>query len=137
VRAHQKVDPFATPGEADLTALVDFSALVPVAQQAGARVEGIVPQGPFLQRLGIEARAQGLARSAPDHAQTIARALARLVAPEEMGNLFKAMAVSAPTGQQRRASKRFPDPAPAPSGCIEKAQKPRNFPDKMPVGKAV
>lgn len=96
VRAHQKVDPFATPGEADLTALVDFSALVPVAQQAGARVEGIVPQGPFLQRLGIEARAQGLARSAPDHAQTIARALARLVAPEEMGNLFKAMAVSAP-----------------------------------------
>jgi phosphatidylglycerol:prolipoprotein diacylglycerol transferase len=95
VRAHQKVDPFATPGEADLTALVDFSALVPVAQQAGAR-RGIVPQGPFLQRLGIEARAQGLARSAPDHAQTIARALARLVAPEEMGNLFKAMAVSAP-----------------------------------------
>ncbi|WP_062788701.1 class I SAM-dependent methyltransferase [Novosphingobium capsulatum] len=95
VRAHQKVDPFAEPGEADLTALVDFAALVPVIAAAGARCEGIVTQGEFLKSLGIEARAATLARHAPDHAPALTRALARLIDPTEMGNLFKAMAFTA------------------------------------------
>lgn len=95
VRAHRKVDPFADPGEADLTALVDFAALAPVVAAAGARCDGIAGQGDFLRRLGIEARAAGLARAAPDHAPALARALHRLTGPEEMGNLFKVMAFSA------------------------------------------
>jgi hypothetical protein len=137
VRAHQKVDPFATPGEADLTALVDFSALVPVAQQAGARVEGIVPQGPFLQRLGIEARAQGSPAARPTMPRPSRAPSPDWSLPRKWEISSRRWPFRLPTGQQRRASKRFPDPAPAPSGCIEKAQKPRNFPDKMPVGKAV
>lgn len=95
VRTHARVDPFAHPGEADLTALVDFAALVPVVESAGARCDGIVAQGAFLRGLGIEARAAALARHAPDQAPALARALARLVDPDEMGNLFKAMAFSA------------------------------------------
>jgi NADH dehydrogenase [ubiquinone] 1 alpha subcomplex assembly factor 7 len=95
VRAHRKVDPFADPGEADLTALVDFAALGPVVERAGARLDGIITQGEFLRSLGIEARAAALASRASDQAPALGRALARLIAPDEMGNLFKVMAFSA------------------------------------------
>lgn len=91
VRAHEKVDPFAHPGEADLTTLVDFSALVPVIEAAGARVDGVIEQGLFLRRLGIEARAAQLANAAPTHAGSVARALERLVDAAQMGSLFKVM----------------------------------------------
>ncbi|MBC7520805.1 MAG: SAM-dependent methyltransferase [Sandarakinorhabdus sp.] len=88
-------DPFAAPGTADLTAHVDFTAL---ARSAGAvRVSGPVPQGVWLSRLGIEARAAALkARATPAQAATIEAALVRLTAPMQMGVLFKAMAFSAP-----------------------------------------
>ena len=93
LRHHAVADPFAHPGESDLTAHVDFSAL---ARAAGdLRVSGPVPQGVWLARLGIEARAAQLRnRATPATAATIAAALVRLTAPTQMGNLFKAMAVS-------------------------------------------
>lgn len=96
VRAHQKVDPFLDPGEADLTALVDFATLVPVAEARGCRWLGTQPQGRWLQSLGIDARAAALARSAPDQAETIERARHRLVSAEQMGELFKVMGLAAP-----------------------------------------
>jgi len=96
VRAHRKVDPFASPGEADLTALVDFAALVPVAEAQGARWLGTCEQGAWLRGLGIEARAEALARAAPSAAASIRKAAARLTAPEEMGSLFKVMGLAAP-----------------------------------------
>jgi NADH dehydrogenase [ubiquinone] 1 alpha subcomplex assembly factor 7 len=96
VRAHTKVDPFADPGSADLTALVDFTALAEVAQAQGARWLGTVGQGAWLASLGIGARAQALARAAPDRAAEIATALDRLTAPEQMGTLFKVMTLVAP-----------------------------------------
>ena len=65
VRAHRKVDPFAAPGEADLTAHVDFATLADVARSRGARWLGTVPQGAWLRALGIEARAEALADVAP------------------------------------------------------------------------
>ena len=96
VRAHQKVDPFAEPGEADLTALVDFAALDAVAQSRGARSMGTVEQGAWLRALGIEARAAALVERAPEHAQAIASALDRLVSESQMGRLFKVMGLAAP-----------------------------------------
>ncbi|RZK02400.1 MAG: class I SAM-dependent methyltransferase [Novosphingobium sp.] len=96
VRAHQKVDPFVDPGEADLTALVDFATLADVARAGGARWLGTVEQGAWLQALGIDARAQALARSAPDQAESIVTARDRLVAPDQMGALFKVMGLAAP-----------------------------------------
>jgi NADH dehydrogenase [ubiquinone] 1 alpha subcomplex assembly factor 7 len=96
VRAHRKVDPFADPGEADLTALVDFAMLAELAQARGARWMGTVAQGAWLRALGIDARAQALAAAAPDQAAAIAAARDRLVAPDQMGALFKVMGLAAP-----------------------------------------
>ncbi|WP_426167334.1 class I SAM-dependent methyltransferase [Sandarakinorhabdus sp. DWP1-3-1] len=94
LRNHSMADPFAAPGDSDLTAHVDFTAL---ARAAGAlRVSGPVPQGVWLARLGIEARAAALQSRNRDAAGGIAAALVRLTAPTQMGNLFKAMALSAP-----------------------------------------
>jgi NADH dehydrogenase [ubiquinone] 1 alpha subcomplex assembly factor 7 len=96
VRAHCKVDPFASPGEADLTALVDFAALVPVAEAQGARWLGTIEQGAWLRALGIEARAETLARAAPQAGNAIKAAAARLTDPAQMGALFKVMGMAAP-----------------------------------------
>jgi SAM-dependent MidA family methyltransferase len=62
---------------------------------AGARV-GTVTQGQFLRRLGIEERAGALARANPDEGDQIGRQLARLMAPDQMGTLFKAATVASP-----------------------------------------
>ncbi|HEX7751702.1 MAG TPA: SAM-dependent methyltransferase [Novosphingobium sp.] len=96
VRAHAKVDPFATPGEADLTALVDFAALAPVAEAQGARWLGTVTQGAWLRALGIDMRAEALTRAAPAQAEAVRQAHHRLVDAEEMGDLFKVMGLTAP-----------------------------------------
>ena len=96
VRAHRKVDPFEDPGEADLTAHVDFAALAEVAQARGARWLGTEPQGRFLAALGIAARAHALARSAPHHREALEAAVHRLVDPDEMGELFKVMGLATP-----------------------------------------
>ena len=96
VRAHAKVDPFATPGEADLTAHVDFSALAPIARSRGARWLGTVAQGRWLRELGIETRAESLAAFAPEHADAIHAAKDRLIGEGQMGALFKVMGLAAP-----------------------------------------
>lgn len=97
VRAHRKVDVFTDPGEADLTALVDFGTLAGVAESAGARWLGTSGQGAWLAALGIGARAAALARAAPRAAESIEAAVHRLTAPAEMGTLFKVMGLAAPT----------------------------------------
>lgn len=97
VRAHGFADPLADPGEVDLTAHVDFAALKRIAQQAGARVHGPVPQGQFLRRLGIEKRAAQLRASATARqAADINTALGRLIGGTQMGELFKALALADP-----------------------------------------
>lgn len=96
VRGHRKVDPFAEPGEADLTALVDFETLARIAQSRDARHVGTTTQGAWLRALGIETRAQNLAARAPQYAKEIMQAKDRLVAPDQMGDLFKVMALSNP-----------------------------------------
>ena len=88
VRAHERVDPLAHPGEADLTAHVEFSALAKVAQRGGAGWLSATTQGHWLKALGIEHRAAALAQSGDD----IDAACHRLVHADEMGSLFKVMA---------------------------------------------
>jgi SAM-dependent MidA family methyltransferase len=94
LRDNARADPLASPGEADLTAHVDFGALARAA--SGAAVHGPLPMGLFLQRLGLMARSAMLARAAPAQAGSILAAAQRLVAPEGMGRLFKAMALAHP-----------------------------------------
>lgn len=94
--SHQKVHPLDAPGTADLTARVDFEALARRAHAAGLTVYGPVEQGSFLRELGIEQRATALVAARPDQRAVIARQLRRLVSLEEMGVLFKVIAISAP-----------------------------------------
>jgi len=96
VRGHAFADPFAAPGEQDLTAHVDFAALAEAARAEGAVAYPIMPQGTLLDALGIAARAAALARAAPGRAAEIEAARHRLVAPDAMGTLFKALALTAP-----------------------------------------
>lgn len=94
VANHAKVNPFAMPGEADLTALVDFATLARIAQSREARHIGTVTQGDWLKALGIETRAQNLAARAPQYARDITEAKDRLIADDQMGSLFKVMALA-------------------------------------------
>lgn len=93
LRAHQAVDPFAAPGRADLTAHVDFEALAQAFTAAGATATGMTAQGTFLERLGIGARARALAQVMNDDARQVHfAAYRRLTLPQEMGQLFNAIA---------------------------------------------
>ncbi|MBN8484741.1 MAG: SAM-dependent methyltransferase [Sphingomonadales bacterium] len=97
VRDHLKVDPFVNPGEADLTAHVDFATLAPIALSRGCKWLGTVPQGRWLRNLGIEARAQALSERAPEHSAAIASARDRLIGEGQMGLLFKVMGLASPS----------------------------------------
>jgi NADH dehydrogenase [ubiquinone] 1 alpha subcomplex assembly factor 7 len=96
VRAHRKVDPFAHPGEADLTAHVDFATLARIAQSRGVRWLGIRSQGEWLHALGIEARTETLAARAPHYRRELAEARDRLIRDDAMGTLFKVMGLAGP-----------------------------------------
>jgi len=103
VQRHRFADPLRDPGEADLTAHVDFRGLARAARAAGARTYGPVPQGEWLARLGIHERAAALRQHAGERqCAVIDSALQRLAgdgaAPSgaSMARLFKALAVTAP-----------------------------------------
>ena len=96
MRRHRYAPVLDSPGEQDLTAHVDFGAAARAARGAGAAVTKVVTQGEWLTRLGIEARAQALSRANPDRAADIGADLRRLTSPDEMGSLFKVMAVHSP-----------------------------------------
>lgn len=94
VRGHAYADPLTAPGAADVTAHVDFARLAAAAQSQGVAIYGPMDQGAFLLALGIGVRAERLAGSAdPKEAADIRTALARLTAPDQMGTLFKALAL--------------------------------------------
>lgn len=96
---HAFADPLATPGALDLTAHVDFAALMRAVVSVGAATFGPISQSELLQRLGIAARAAKLKEiAAPDIAAQIDAAVARLTGTgrTEMGTLFKAAAFAHP-----------------------------------------
>ncbi|MBE9604679.1 SAM-dependent methyltransferase [Acetobacteraceae bacterium H6797] len=96
VRRHEPVDPLAEPGSADITAHVDFARLAAAARETGAAAHGPLPQGLFLQSLGLTARASALAALDPRRAGEHIAAAQRLILPEGMGRLFKALAICHP-----------------------------------------
>lgn len=92
-------DVLAHPGEADLTAHVDFAALALAAHGAGARAFGPIGQGALLERLGLDERAFRLKRAAGEaDREMVEAARLRLAGTEEgqMGALFKALALVHP-----------------------------------------
>jgi SAM-dependent MidA family methyltransferase len=90
-RAHG--DPFLHPGEQDITAHVDFSALAAAARGAGLDLLGYSTQAQFLVNCGItEVLSQVNAENALHYAPIAAEAQ-QLLSPAEMGELFKVLAV--------------------------------------------
>ena len=91
VRGHKFAPLLANPGEQDLTAHVDFEALASAA--TAVKTTDLVTQGQWLEGLGIRARADALAAANPEKADEVALAIERLTAPDQMGDLFKVMAI--------------------------------------------
>jgi len=91
LKRHKKVGVFFDPGNTDLTARVDFGALIDAAKAVTLTVTKPVTQREFLSKLGLEMRAVALSRSTPESKEKIARQLHRLTASDEMGELFKAI----------------------------------------------
>ena len=92
LQSQTHVDPLATPGDADLTAHVDFAAIA--AHTHPAKSSRLTPQGVFLERLGITQRAHALAANLSGDALTShIAAHRRLTHPAEMGELFKVISI--------------------------------------------
>ena len=97
LRVHTFHDPLDAPGQADLTAHVDFAALATVAESRNLCAWGPMAQGAFLLQLGLTQRLQRLAEHASDEQRPeLIAGAERLVAPEGMGGLFKVMALTSP-----------------------------------------
>ena len=97
VYQHKFADVLKNPGEVDLTAHVDFSALASIVRAQNISITGPVGQGEFLKAMGIEFRAAQLKqRATPDQAAALDMALNRLTNSSEMGTLFKVMAMTSP-----------------------------------------
>jgi SAM-dependent MidA family methyltransferase len=89
-RAHS--DPFHRPGEEDITAHVDFSALAHAARESGLEVLGYATQAQFLVNCGItDVLAEVNVENALHYAPIAAEAQ-KLLSPAEMGELFKVLA---------------------------------------------
>ena len=89
-RAHE--DPFINIGMQDISAWVDFTRAAEAAATAGLTLRGFATQAAFLLALGIE---RFVAEAADDIARVrLAGEARRLMLPEEMGESFKALALS-------------------------------------------
>ena len=97
VRGHQKLGPLDAPGESDLTARVDFAAFKSMLEARGLTVQGPVTQAELLARWGLAGLLEQVqAASPPDQAERHRRAAERLTGADQMGELFKALAIGAP-----------------------------------------
>lgn len=97
VRKHEFAPVLEAPGRADLTAHVDFEKLSAIAIDNGLAVYGPCAQGDFLERLGLNVRVEMLAKSkSAEQAKSIRDGAYRIAAPNQMGEVFKVMAITAP-----------------------------------------
>ncbi|OTB18021.1 hypothetical protein K445DRAFT_365028 [Daldinia sp. EC12] len=112
IRQHRRVSPFSAPGLVDLSADVDFAAIVEAATLASPGVEchGPVDQAYFLESMGVQQRAEMLSRklgagpAADDKKKEIERSWKRLVdrGPSGMGKIYKVLAILPENGGRRR-----------------------------------
>jgi SAM-dependent MidA family methyltransferase len=98
VRSHYRHrthdDPYWWPGLSDITAHVDFTAIAEAAFDAGLDVLGYTTQAAFLMNCGIaDLLVQRQQEGDPSSAVRASGALNLLLSPNEMGELFKVIAV--------------------------------------------
>ena len=109
IRHHRLVNPLSSPGLVDLSADVDFTAIAETAVSAsrGVEVHGPIPQGDFLELMGIRQRAEMLTRTpglSKEQVEAIDKAWKRLVdrGPNGMGKVYKALAILPENNGRRR-----------------------------------
>lgn len=98
IKNHTYTNILSNPGKVDLTSHVDFSALVDVAEKSGCAVAPLATQGEFLVSLGLLEQAGNLGSNQSTAIQNeLQIAVERLAAPDQMGELFKVLALGHPT----------------------------------------
>lgn len=90
-RAHE--DPFWWPGLSDITSHVDFTAVAEAGFDAGLDVLGYTSQAAFLINCGIGELLAGRQQGGGEQALRANGAVQTLIAPGEMGELFKVIAL--------------------------------------------
>ena len=95
LRKHEFTSVLDSPGEADITAHVDFEALAKAFISGGAELLPMLTQGQFLKAMGLDMRTEKLAAKLEGQAlEDFKAASNRLADAAQMGNLFKVMAVA-------------------------------------------
>ena len=96
IHRHAFANPYEAVGTQDITAHVDFATLAAAGTRAGLRVSALMEQGQWLEALGIHQRTENLAADAPERRDELRAGAMRLTALDQMGRLFKVMAMTAP-----------------------------------------
>lgn len=95
VHKHRHVSILDNPGGCDLTAHVNFETVSRLALEKGLTIHGPVSQKSFLENLGISMRIEMLGKNAtPVQKQDLEQAYERLCGVDQMGELFKVIAIS-------------------------------------------
>jgi SAM-dependent MidA family methyltransferase len=89
-------DPLTHVGRSDLTCHVNFCHLKEIALSRGLGVLGPLPQRQFLKTIGLDMRIEMLKHETPSQKANLEMAATRLTHPQQMGTLFKVMAVFSP-----------------------------------------
>ena len=98
VKQHNSHTFFKDIGTADLTHLIDFSALARQTEAQQARFIGPVFQADFLKELGLFERTEALRRpDQPEFNRLLVASAERLTSPAQMGQIFK-VALLVPAG---------------------------------------
>jgi SAM-dependent MidA family methyltransferase len=89
-------DPYQAPGEQDLTAHVNFTALAAACEQAGMRVEKLLTQSQFLMGIGEMNQFADVFEDCrvPEERAKVALQLKHLVTPVGMGENFQVLIAS-------------------------------------------
>ncbi|KAK6351227.1 hypothetical protein TWF718_004397 [Orbilia javanica] len=110
IQKHKRVSPFVQPGKVDLSADVDFGALVETALRPDFNVEvhGPAEQSQFLFGLGIKERYESLVQTAGDDPETLAILKSGFERLTErgglgMGRIYKALAIVPESGGRQVA----------------------------------
>lgn len=87
-------DPLWMPGIQDITAAVDFTAVAEAAHDAGWTIAGFAEQAQYLMACGITELLAARMQASPEESERTARAVKRLLLPQEMGTRVKIMTLT-------------------------------------------